>query len=141
MVSVNSSLQGYCIAPSFVNSWVLSCLFQCGWCLLKLPSQIMCADPCIVNSSCLAWSHWNFDSTKIVLLCSQSLYILKIVSFSQVLVSCTTVTSLKRMSICSQLSVQNAAHISIMDLVLAGFTVCVVGYSTIQSLLAMVFSK
>ncbi len=125
------------LRASLVKSHVLLGLSQCKWCLLKLPSQIVCTEPCGTSSRWLACSPWNFDSAKIVLLFSWSLYILKMVSFPQMPISCTTVMLLEGKSICSQLSVQSAAHIRMIDLVLAGFSACVVGYITIQSLLTM----
>jgi hypothetical protein len=57
----------------FVKSLVSLLLSQCGWCLLKSPSQMTWAEPWDAFSRRFLFSFWNLDSDVIVLLWSQSL--------------------------------------------------------------------
>ena len=63
-----------------------------------------------------------------------SLYMLKIVILPHPLLSCMTVTLLDGNAIWFQLSVLISDYTRIMDLVLSGLLLCVVGYTGIQSL-------
>ena len=110
---------------------------------MKLPSHSRWCVPCVltvpvISLVCLLW---YFVSAEMVSLCLQSLYMLNSVSFPHSPCNLIAVTSPDMNSSCSHPSVNRSSLISIRVLVFPGSFVCVLGYTTFHSRLAMVLLK